>query len=400
MRGVPPPERLIVKRTRAIAAQILKEAPLPKDWQAGVKKVEACSLAEYDGGRGLKTVFPKDGDPKRRCTVLCTGSTNGLTISLELAEKHQDPYPHVLHRFDLPDDDDRIGLRLYDVDVSIEIREHPRNPKQRKSKRRAEWATGECWVIHLETFLKEQLLVKAKTMLRRLESVTNAMPSDWFTYRNYFVRQSAAEPANGSNVEFGDGVFTQTFVGGYTWRFTGNLASREFREALVGNLADDKLQEEAPTRLQPYRTAKGNKAAKKVPGKQRRLKRVQQRSMEPDEAPRETPEPMIEQDSPSSPFAFSSEPEAEPGQESDDSEKPWEIEGLSDKRTRDGEVEYEVRWTGPYKPTWEPAANVTAESIAEFEENKAVMTKTRARPPKNKQANTSMANAPRTESAG
>lgn len=377
---------------------------LPKEWQAGVNKVEVCSLAEYDGGRGLKTIFPGD-DPKRRCNILCTGSTNELTISLELAERHQDPSPTILHRFDLPNDDDRIGIRLYDVDVSMEIREHPRHPKQRKSKRRAEMASGECWVIHLKTSLKEQVLVKAKAMLRRLESVTNAMPSDWFTYRNYFVKHTSGETANDGRVEFGDGVFMQTFVGGYTWRFTGNLASTEFREALAGKLADENAQEEVPTRLQPYRPAKGKKAARKIPGKQRRLKRVQQRSMVPGETSQETPEPMveqgddIEQPEASSPAVFSSEPE--PGQDSGDSDSGFDIEGLIDKRIRDGEVEYEVQWTGPYKPTWEPVANVTTDSIAEFEKNIAGKTKKAGdRPPKNKQTKTSTANAPKTRSAG
>ena len=45
-----------------------------------------------------------------------------------------------------------------------------------------------------------------------------------------------------------------------------------------------------PTRLQLYRTAKGKKAAKGAPAKQRRLKRVQQRSMVSREASQETPE--------------------------------------------------------------------------------------------------------------
>ena len=392
-RGVPPPERLVAKRTRAEVTQIL--GGMPNAWQAGVSKVERCSLAEYDGGRGLKTIFSKEkegpGDRKRRCHLLCSGNTGKLTMSLELAERHQDPSPHILHRFELPDDDNHIGLRLYDVDVSLEIWEHPRNPRQRKSQRRAEVASGYCWVIHLEVSMREQVLMKAKKMLRRLESITRAMPSDWFTYRNYFVKSPVDDD---SNVKFGDGVFAQTFVGGYTWRFTGNLASAEFREALTGKVAG-KTQEEMPTRSQPYRTAKGKKAAKGAPAKQRRLKRVQQR--ESPEASQETPEAMDKQDdveplgpSPSSsPFHFSSEVEL-----GEFDKAP--IEGLLDKRTRNGKVEYEIQWTGPYKPTWEPAAHVSAESIAEFERNNANKPK-KGRRTKSKQP--SPANAPRTRSA-
>ena len=433
MRGVPPPERLVAKRTRAEVTQIL--GGLPNAWQAGVSKVERCSLAEYDGGRGLKTIFSKEkegpGDRKRRCHLLCSGNTGKLTMSLELAERHQDPSPHILHRFELPDDDNRIGLRLYDVDVSLEIREHPRNPRQRKSQRRAEVASGYCWVIHLEVSMREQVLMKAKKMLRRLESITRAMPSDWFTYRNYFVKSLVDDD---SNVKFGDGVFAQTFVGGYTWRFTGNLASAEFREALTGKVAG-KTQEEMPTRLQPYRTAKGKKAAKGAPAKQRRLKRVQQR-VSP-KASQETPEamdktPVVEPLAPSSsPADFRSEVELDErmfdeydesesnetdetdkfdkfdeSDEADEADGSYEsdeapIEGLLDKRTRNGKVEYEVQWTGPYKPTWEPAAHVSAVSIAEFEKNRASASKPKngraGRRTKSKQP--SMANVPMTRSA-
>lgn len=389
MRGVPLPERLIKKRTRAAVDQILKEAPMPNDWQAGVSKVEMCALAEYDGGRGLKTVFPEEESPhpKTRCTILCSGSTDELTISVELASSHQDPYPRVLHKVEIPSEDDRVGLRLYDVDVSIEIREHPRNPKQRKSSRRAEYASGQCWVIHLEKSLKESVLLKAKRMLRRLESVTNAMPSDWFSYRNYDVKPDVKESATGPKAEFRDGVFTQTFSGGYTWRFTGNLASKEFQEALEGKFPNDKPQEDVPTRVQPPRAAKGKKAAKKLPGKQRRLQRVQQRSKAAEESELES----------------ELEPELESDQESEGSAEEWPIEGLLEKRTVDGEVQYKVQWAGKHKPSWQPIGDVSAESIADFEKKEAkkpsVAGGKKSRPSKKKPAKASVANAPKTRSA-
>ena len=379
MRGVPPPERLVRKRRQAGAARILKDIDMPKEWQAGVSEVESCSLADWDGGRGLKTIFPKEGNTKSRCNLLCTGDTSRLTVSLEVAERHQDPVPRVLHRFDLPSDDDRIGIRLYDVDVSMEIRENPRNPKHRKSKRRAEFESGQCWVVHLETSMNEQILTKAKRMLRRLEAVTTSMPPDWFTYRNYLVKDTLRKSVNNSSAEVRDGVFTQTFVGGYTWRFTGNLASQEFQKALWGNTSHEEAEEEIPTRAQPYRSARGKKAAKKIPGKQRRLKRVQQRSMVPDESSQETPERMEEQKDESeqpqrpersSSNVFSSESDLN-YPDSDESGKPFEIEGLLDKRIVDDVVEYEVQWTVPFAPSWQPAANITAEAIAEFEKNNA-----------------------------
>ena len=88
MRGVPPPERLVKKNTRAAAAQILQDVEFPKEWQAEVSKVESCSIVEYDGGRGLRTIFSKDGDIKTRCNLLCTGDTSKLTMSVELANRY------------------------------------------------------------------------------------------------------------------------------------------------------------------------------------------------------------------------------------------------------------------------------------------------------------------------
>ena len=413
MRGVPPPERLVKKRRQAGAAPILKDIDMPKEWQAGVSKVESCTLAELDGGRGLKTIFPKEGNTKTRCNLLCTGDTGRLTISLEVAEKHQDPLPQVLHRFNLPSDDDKIGIRLYDVDVSMEIREHPTNPKHRKSKKRAERENGHCWVVHLETSMNEQVLTKAKRMLRRVQAVTSSMPSDWFTCRNYLLKDTSQNSVGDNSVEFRDGVFTHTFVGGYTWRFTGNLASKEFQEALYGKTSHEEADEAIPTRVQPYRSAKGKKAAKKIPGKQRRLKRVQQRSKVPDESSQETPERIEEQnDEPeqserperSSSHVFSSE--SDPiNPDSDESDKPFDIAGLLDKRVEDGVIEYEVQWTGPYLPSWEPAANISPEAVAEFEKNDAGQAKKekakRGRPKasKTKQVKKPSANAPRTRSA-
>lgn len=239
MRGVPLPERLIRKRNQAGAASILEDIELPKEWQTGVSKVETCSLAEWDGGRGLKTIFPKEGSAKSRCVLLCTGDNTRLTMSLEVLQRHQDPAPRVLHRFELPSDDNRLDIRLYDADVSMEIRENPRNPKHHNSKRRAEVQSGQCWVLHLETSMNEQILTKAKRMLRRLQAVTTSMPPDWFTYRNYLVKDASRKSADKPSAEVRDGVFTQTFADGYTWRFTDNLASKEFQEALWGKTPDE-----------------------------------------------------------------------------------------------------------------------------------------------------------------
>ena len=141
----------------------------------------------------------------------------------------------------------------------------------------------------------------------------------------------------------------------------------------------EQVEEEIPTMVEPYRSARGKKAAKKIPGKQRRLERVQQRSMVLDELSQEDPEPMEEQkdeseqpERPKRPIynLFSSKPDLK-HTDSDESGKPFEIESLLDKRIEEGVIEYEVQWTGPLMASWLPAANISPEAIAQFEKNNA-----------------------------
>lgn len=61
--------------------------------------------------------------------------------------------------------------------------------------------------------------------------------------------------------------------------------------------------------------------------------------------------------------------------DSDESDKPFDIVGLLDKRTVDDVIEYEVQWAAPYVPSWQPAANISAEAIAEFEKKNAAKAK-------------------------
>ena len=90
---------------------------------------------------------------------------------------------------------------------------------------------------------------------------------------------------------------------------------------------------------------------------------------------------------------------------SDESGKDFDIEGLLDKRIVDNATEYQVQWPVPFAPSWEPAANISAEAIAEFEKNNAGKAKKgnakrgRPRTLKKKQVPKPTANAPRTRSA-
>ena len=362
--GVGLPKRLMARRMRDIAEETLGKMP-DASLHANVRKVETCSIGEYDSGRGLRTVFEMGSskEEKSRCQFFCNGGTQGLTMSLRVTDRS--PLPTILHDFLLPDPANKIGIRLYDASVSMEIREQPKQPKERKSKRRAPLENGNCWVIHLDVALKpESVLVQSKAMLRRVESTTKAMPYDWFSYRNYFAKHQPGTQTT-SNVEFGDAL-KHSFVGGYTWRFTGHLASNTFRNALGWEAVDQvekKANEMGPGQVttrqsQTVKTAKGKKAAKRAPAKARRAQRVQTRSMALVEESEEE-----EEQSPEEEIVMASEPE--------EAEQEWEIEGLLERKTTRGKTLYKVQWSGDWDPTWEPAENVSADAIAEFEKNGA-----------------------------
>jgi len=71
--GVPLPQRLVVRKSRTDVNRAFGTM-LPTLWQANVRKVKKCTLPEYDGGRGLKTVYESRGQEKRHCHILCDGS--------------------------------------------------------------------------------------------------------------------------------------------------------------------------------------------------------------------------------------------------------------------------------------------------------------------------------------
>ena len=125
----------------------------------------------------------------------------------------------------------------------------------------------------------------------------------------------------------------------------------EFQGALLGKTSHEEAEEEIPTRAQPYRSARGKKAAKKMPGKQRRLKRVQQRSMVPDDSSQEPPERMKEQkEEPeqlerSSSNVFPSESDLK-YPSSDESGKNIDIDGLLGKRIM--MASSSTRFSGPF----------------------------------------------------
>ena len=136
--------------------------------------------------------------------------------------------------------------------------------------------------------------------------------------------------------------------------------------------------------------------------------------MPPDESSQEQ-EAQVEEPQPASPSAFLSEPEGDGDSDESGSDSECPIEGLLGKRlNEDGGVEYEVQWSGPCVPTWEPESHVSAVSIAEYEKNEAAKAKIeaaeakneaaeakkgKAKPPKKKQTKTSTGNRPVTRSA-
>ena len=81
-------------------------------------------------------------------------------------------------------------------------------------------------------------------------------------------------------------------------------------------------------------------------------------------ADRVTPAPTPESDAPMSyPESATAEDMAEKNLEGG----TWLVDSLDDHRkTRRGKLEFLVRWSGPYEPTWEPRANLPEEMISRY----------------------------------
>ena len=181
------------------------------------------------------------------------------------------------------------------------------------------------------------------------------MPDKWFSYRNYFVEHRPGSPTAG-NVGFAD-AFTQSFMGGYTWRFTGHLATAPFRAALGWDAVEqvEKTDQEmgpglvttrsqtAPPKTALPKTAKGKKAANKAPKKARRLQKVQARSRGVDSEDEEDEE---EEEAAGVEKAATS---ASGSVANDEGE--WEIDGLLEEKIKDGEISYLVDWSGNFEPS-------------------------------------------------
>ena len=107
----------------------------------------------------------------------------GLTMSLDLDGSSSD----TLMSIKLPDEQYRVALRLFDTDRRVEI--------MTKAK-----STGSfeecCWIIYLDGY--KDNLRRGKNVLKRLLSITEEMPADWFTYRNFMP------PANQTAEEVGE----------------------------------------------------------------------------------------------------------------------------------------------------------------------------------------------------
>ncbi|KAG6988489.1 hypothetical protein G7Y79_00072g097510 [Physcia stellaris] len=158
-------------------------------------------------------------------------------MSLTLERQHVDNEETLLS-VKLPNDDYRIGIRLFEVDRRIEVIKTSSSSRQSRE---------DCSVIYFDDYRNN--LKQGKAMLKRLANVLGEMPSRWFTYRNFLPVGQRAEVA--TTADAAPPPFVHHVKGGLTWTFTGALASFDFQRAL-GNLTLEDVETDPDN---PFKTA-------------------------------------------------------------------------------------------------------------------------------------------------
>lgn len=165
--------------------------------------------------------------------IECHGGFSNLVLEVRIAAKFQDLSPEVLLRVELPNDKLLVGVRLYDITRSMELRVGPEAEFSKK-------ISGVIWVLPFEDLGSK--LKEGKAMARRLENLMREMPDAWFSYRN-FSRPEPREYIEGDAASSTPAAFIQTITGGHKWVSTGLLASPEFQHGLGRRLGQDSPEE-------------------------------------------------------------------------------------------------------------------------------------------------------------
>ena len=416
MTGLPLPERVIRKRNARIAIAGVEPART-NVWRAQLAKVLSCEGVNYDGGKGLVTVFEfSEARPSSRCALKCDGNSQKLVITLSTFVQHQDPSPSGLFEIVLPSEDDLLDLRIYESTRCLELRLTPKGEASSKQEPR------KIWSLFFRTDIKH--LNNAKKMVKRLENVTSEMPEHWFSYRNYSRSPNPEPPTEGS--EFVPRVFSQHITGGHVWNFTGFIASLEFQRALGNVTADagEDVLDPVPAMMTRSR-AKAEKRAKKQERRRQARRKTAGQSPDDDSVAEDVDSSANIEDVPGMSLAEdkNSAPKIEdvrdmslaedndsapniehpPGISADDDDGPslnvedvpgmspdiqsreqredvaqsarspsimsqeYEIEKVLDVRVREPRTtEFLVQWVGYEWPTWQPASLVPPSSIEGF----------------------------------
>lgn len=224
--SLPLPDGIVGHRAHREQYRFLDmKAESQKPWDAAVKTVKSCHTKDYADGRGLQTTWEFNKDRRAEKTLLvCQGDHTGLTMQLKRHSKPSDEKPELLMAVQLPNDLYRVSLRLFVKNRSIEVRKvHKAGLNEDE----------QCWALYFDDF--EKCWNDARTMLRRLANHCGEMPGDWFTYRN-FQPLATGKPDRNSlpPSTSGPNHLEVQIAGGHVWKFTGCLASPEFRARLNG----------------------------------------------------------------------------------------------------------------------------------------------------------------------
>ena len=137
--------QVTMRSAKKFAASIQDRNP----WFAMIKKISSCRTKDYDGGRGLNFVLERyleDKGPRHQ--IECKGSNVQLTTSIIGSTGKNDPNPNLIHRFTIPDKEERYAIRLSDAVRSLYVA-----------------GREETWVVHLIDDTSDHIAILTKAFL-------------------------------------------------------------------------------------------------------------------------------------------------------------------------------------------------------------------------------------------
>lgn len=330
-------------------------------WTARLQAVQACSQAEYKGGNGLQDVWVAEGQKLgSRCVLMCDHpDPQTLQVVIRTQAKKDDPDPKLLFNCTVSASADvQMSIKAYEVTRSIQFERASLDKNERS-----------IWKIYFA--VEDPHIKNSKRAMHRLMNIAGLMSQDAVPYTNVARK---AEPDAGS-IRF-------EYAGGIRFELTKHLATPNYQQ-LMGKDVETVEEEDTrkgATHTRNYlaakrldrataREAKGTRLT--IPDKKalNKARKSGRRQTVLEKRYRGGSVATASQEVDDRQAGESSDPASQ--QTASGSQSSFAINGLLEHKQGDDGLEFLVDWDG-WDPTWQPARNVSDESVREYWASKSI----------------------------